>query len=754
MFRSTDPQVSLLECQFLLPPEKRARLEASWAEPFQKLILPLIDEEVMRKAFSADNGRPNTSIRLLVGLHLLKEWHDLTDEQVLEGFEFNLQWHYALAVEPSAAHLCQKTLHNFREKLMESDRAQKMFERLTLGLAQTDGLDLGRQRLDSTHVISNIAVLTRLGLFVETVAHFLQELRRRAPAKLAELDAGYATRYLDREGYFADAKREQARRRLPMVADDIYRLVQRFEQDEEISAWESYRLLVRLFEEQCEVVQGGEQDDGRVALPRPSPDAVEPESSAAEALGKPESRLSQDEEDGAGPASGEKGAGQDASRAPKSDGDGAPPALPMGHPDGAGEASPSPLAAGPHSDPAACPSDDDPADSASQAHSDPVACPPGDDPASSAAQAHSEPAACPSDDDPADSASQAHSDPADCPPGDDSAGSGTQAHSDPAASVPGDDSAGNGGQEDDSPQLRLKQGKEVGSDSLQSPYDPDATYGKKGKGYEAQVAETCSDDNPYQLITGVEINGAHESDQRAVIPMLDQLESGGMKPTVMLADTGYGSGKNIVQSAQKGVDLQAPVQDPDARNSPDPWIGPIESEGSPTSPPTAGQPGAGEIVLLGLEVFVFSTLFDRILACPAGHPPTEQHLGNDDSIIYATFGGQLCANCPLAELCPMQKNKSGQRTLRCGTAQAATALRQAVQQTDEFKDPYKKRSGIESTNSEIKGPHGADDLRVRGKKKVSTAMKLKAMALNAKRALRHHVGRLKADLRRAHAAAA
>ena len=54
-------------------------------------------------------------------------------------------------------------------------------------------------------------------------------------------------------GYFADAKREQARRRLPVVAKDLFKLVSQFEQDKEVRELDSYRLLVRLFEEQCEV---------------------------------------------------------------------------------------------------------------------------------------------------------------------------------------------------------------------------------------------------------------------------------------------------------------------------------------------------------------------------------------------------------------------------------------------------------------------------------------------------------------------
>jgi len=269
MFVPTSPQVSLLECQFLLPGPKRLRLEQSWAHFFQQRILPLIDEEAFRDAFSDETGRPNKSIRVLTGLHLLKEWNDLTDAQVIEQYEFNLQWHYALGVEPAEAHVCQKTLHNFRILLLSRERAQQAFEALTRGLVELDDLDVGRQRLDSTHVISNIAVLTRLGLFTETTTKFLRELRREAPGKLAQLDGGYAERYLDRDGYFADATKAQARRRLPLVAVDVYRLVQALSQDEAVSQWESYRLLERLFEEQCEVVEEPEEPEERTLPAKP-----------------------------------------------------------------------------------------------------------------------------------------------------------------------------------------------------------------------------------------------------------------------------------------------------------------------------------------------------------------------------------------------------------------------------------------------------------------------------------------------------
>ena len=65
----------------------------------------------------------------------------------------------------------------------------------------------------------------------------------------------------------------------------------------------------------------------------------------------------------------------------------------------------------------------------------------------------------------------------------------------------GDDDAGEG-----AVPITLRDPKEVRSDSLQSPHDPEATYsGHKGKGYEVQVAETCHAENATQLITHVEV---------------------------------------------------------------------------------------------------------------------------------------------------------------------------------------------------------------------------------------------------------
>jgi hypothetical protein len=547
MFRPTEPQLSLMESHFLVSPDKRARLERSWAESFRVHVLPLIDEEVFRDCFCDNNGRPNKSTRLMVGVHLLKEADDLTDEQILDALEFNIQWQYALGVEPADAHLCEKTLHNFRHLMVGNDRAAKVFEQLTRALMNADGLSAVRQRLDSTHVISNIAVLSRLGLFTETVTHFLRDLRRDAPAKLTWLGEGYAERYLDREGYFADAKREEAQRRLPMVSRDLYALVRLFEADDDVIAWPSYLLLVRLMNEQCEKPSD------------PDPEAPPPDS----------------------------------------------PALPT-----------------------------------------------------------------------------------------------------------------------------VKDPKEVGGDSLQSPHDPDAAYGHKGKGYEAQLAETCVAENPYEVITAVAVNGANVSDQHATVPIIEQLIEHDRKPNDMLADTAYSGGDNIVACATLGVTLIAPVQD---------------SAKPPPTTPGCAAPVSVETKTADLGSFTFNAVFDEVVTCPQGHAPTKQHatkLGFE-----ARFPGTKCATCPFAAICATQhRAHTDDRVLFWRPPAAATAMRQREQQERAFKNNYKIRSGIESTNAEFKGRHGARKLRVRGGDRVELAIHLKALALNVKRAVQYHTDVFRAAL--------
>ena len=50
--------------------------------------------------YCVDNGRPNRAVQTVLGVHLLKEMFNLTDDEALEQLEFNL----LLAPRPAARH--------------------------------------------------------------------------------------------------------------------------------------------------------------------------------------------------------------------------------------------------------------------------------------------------------------------------------------------------------------------------------------------------------------------------------------------------------------------------------------------------------------------------------------------------------------------------------------------------------------------------------------------------------------------------
>ena len=124
------------------------------------------------------------------------------------------------------------------------------------------GGDGQQQRLDSTHIMSNIATLTRLGLFCETMRLFLRALRWEHPELRPGVPEGLLGRYLKEEDeatHYEDARTGEGRRRLSVCARDLYRLVDRFH-GTTAAQLEEYWLLERLLREQCHV---GKHQDGR-----------------------------------------------------------------------------------------------------------------------------------------------------------------------------------------------------------------------------------------------------------------------------------------------------------------------------------------------------------------------------------------------------------------------------------------------------------------------------------------------------------
>jgi hypothetical protein len=258
---------------------------------------------------------------------------------------------------------------------------------------------------------------------------------------------------------------------------------------------------------------------------------------------------------------------------------------------------------------------------------------------------------------------------------------------------------------DDGKAVELKCPKEIPSDSLQNPSDPDATYsGHKGQGYQVQVMETYGKDEEAKkeslnLITHVEVEPAHESDANALIPAIESSKERSLAPDKLLADTIYGSDENCQEAEKLGVEVISPAKG-------------AKEEGISLSDFEVNEKG-------------------EVVSCPQGHEHVKRKAKKTRHTV--AFDSRYCSTCPLQETCMVKQGKK-YHYLRYTNKEMRLAKRRAYEQTDEFKDRYRWRAGSEATMSEYDRRTGVKHLRVRGFKAVRFCATLKAIGVNIFRA--------------------
>jgi len=255
-------------------------------------------------------------------------------------------------------------------------------------------------------------------------------------------------------------------------------------------------------------------------------------------------------------------------------------------------------------------------------------------------------------------------------------------------------------------EIEVKPPKEIPSDSLQNPSDPDAGYsGHKGQGYQVQILETYSSEAEastpkLELITHVQVEPANQSDAHALIPALEAAAERGLAPREVLADSLYGSDENCEAAREMGVEVVSPVM------------------GSPA-----------EKVLL-LADFEFAEN-GKVVRCPEGREPGKIKCRGDR--YTAAFEMEGCQNCPRRDECPVLPGKR-HFYLRYDRKAVRLARRRAREKTPEFRDRYRFRAGIEGTISAYAARTGVKWLRVRGLEAVRFCATLKATGVNIFRA--------------------
>ncbi|MCX4399475.1 transposase (plasmid) [Streptomyces sp. NBC_00053] len=121
----------------------------------------------------------------------------LSDCQAAEAVRCRIDFKYALAMELDDPGFHHSVLADFRERLAQDDRADRLLD-LALARLKEAGLVRERttQRTDSTHVLAAVRDLTRLKLVTEAVRAVLEEVARTASHLLTGLvDEDWERRY-------------------------------------------------------------------------------------------------------------------------------------------------------------------------------------------------------------------------------------------------------------------------------------------------------------------------------------------------------------------------------------------------------------------------------------------------------------------------------------------------------------------------------------------------------------------------------
>jgi hypothetical protein len=531
MYKKTNPQQTLFGVGTQVSEKLRTRLEDSWAHFFKKELLPLLlKNEDDYAGLYGKTGRPNFSVARVLGVCILQEHKNLTDQEALDALSFDLRWRYALEVTEEEDYFSRRSLVEFRRRLVATDPEMKLvrevFDKIRDAAIKALGVSTRHQRLDSTHVISNIRVRGRVVLFANTLRVFLKSLNGFQFSRIPKpIEAWSST---EPDGWFGLPAADQ-KVKLKELAQYLYELLILFQKDADVIEREPYQLLQRLFSEHCELTDG------------------------------------------------EPSEGQES-------------------------------------------------------------------------------------------------------------------------------------------KIQLK--KEIEGEMLQSPYDPDASYGHKGAGYSVHIAETCNNSEKTEIITDYEVHGAARSDAGKALSVVERLDASGLKPESLFTDGGYPSVPSALKIAEQKIEFMTPVN---RGRLPD--------------------------NVMGRDRFEFDAE-GFVIRCPMGQGPIDHRIlsrnNGTDRCLHAIFDGDRCRSCTMLVRCPVRapnhrsRGCQAQDTVGNFRLEITPEIRlrdtmYSVQQTDEWKERYGIRSGIEATNSELKRSHGLGRLRVRRLARVCFAVACKLIACNVKR---------------------
>ncbi len=243
--------------QDLLSEAALEELDRGWQGVFRRMILKQLPVELMEEKFNKYTGRPTKELYSVCGLLLIMNYFGWTLSQTRMNYMVDLGVQYALNIEKDTVELSERTLYRHLEWLRKKDFMQDAMSLVTECLVKEMDLDIREQRLDSTHVFSNMAAWSRRQLFFKITQRFLKQVRRHESTVYWTVDSELRKRYERSDGWiFGETSPMKLQRQGKIYTSeeqlgyDMEKLIRQFSGAPRFINMASYKDMVRVFSEQ------------------------------------------------------------------------------------------------------------------------------------------------------------------------------------------------------------------------------------------------------------------------------------------------------------------------------------------------------------------------------------------------------------------------------------------------------------------------------------------------------------------------
>ena len=253
----------------------------------------------------------------------------------------------------------------------------------------------------------------------------------------------------------------------------------------------------------------------------------------------------------------------------------------------------------------------------------------------------------------------------------------------------------------------------MGSDVLQNPSDPDATFrvkaNKQHRGYIANLVETV--DAKGSVVTNYQYDVNTRSDVSFIKEIIEDSEVS-EEAVAVITDGAYNTQEIQELAAEKNIGVLS--------------TGLIGRKGNPI-----------------ITEFSVDDNTNTITLCPEGHTPKSSSYIKQSNSIRASFHCEQCENCPRFDECkPAMKKRTAVKILSLNARQNLIDAN-AILNEEERKLIGRIRNGAETVPSIIRNKYGVDKMPVRGKLKTKFFFGFKVAALNFSKMLRFIKGKEK-----------